>query len=378
MFFTENVIVFYVLTYYTLLMYIYENIDWPNFTFDYSAISELDSLILRKKEYLDGMLSILSNKKETVAEALIAELKASWQIEGINLSDADIYSSIAKRLDIPSPDTNTKVYYDGIADILLDAVQNHEKLTIDRILSWHKKVVENNPGIKRGEFRSSPIYVVSGQFKNREIIYEAPAANHISKIVDGFFDFVNSATYSEPILAAIASYYFVAIHPFEDGNGRISRIIGDYILNKDSNSIPAVYISTEIKKHQKEYYEILKTTSLGSMDITKWITWLLQQLLNAYEEAINKIQKSFKVKEIFIEAERLKLNARQMRLLERVLSDDWQGNITANKYAKINKCHPDTANRDLKKLEQYGFIQKGFGGSKNTNYSFNLNFLEDL
>ena len=359
-------------------MYIYENIDWPNFTFDYSTLSELDNLILRKKEYLDGMLSILSNKKETVAEALFAELKASWQIEGINLSDADIYSSIAKRLDIPSLDTNTKVYYDGIADILLDAVQNHEKLTIDRILSWHKKVVENNPGIKRGEFRSGPIYVVSGQFKNREIIYEAPAANHISQMVDDFFDFVNNATYSEPILAAIASYYFVAIHPFEDGNGRISRIIGDYILNKDSNSIPAVYISTEIKKHQKEYYEILKTTSLGSMDITRWITWLLQQLLNAYEEAINKIQKSFKVKEVFIEAERLKLNARQMRLLERVLSDDWKGNITANKYAKINKCHPDTANRDLKKLEQYGFIQKGFGGSKNTNYSFNLNFLDEL
>lgn len=357
-------------------MYIYENTDWPIFTFDPSKLSELDILILRKKEYLTGMLSILSSKKETAAEALIAEIKASWKIEGIDLSDDEIYSSVAKRLNIPSPDTNTKVYYDGIADTLFEAVHNHEKLTVNRILSWHSKVIENNPEIKKGAFRSGPIYVVSGQFKNRKIIYEAPQANLVPSMIDDFLDFINNATYSNPILAAIASYYFVAIHPFEDGNGRIARIIGDYILNRDSSSLPAVYISAAIKKNQKEYYEILKATSLGSMDITNWITWFLQQLVDAYDEAIYKIQKSFKVKELFKEAERLKLNERQLKLIEKVISDDWEGNITANKYAKINKCHPDTANRDLKKLEEYGFIQKGPGGSKNTNYSFSSNIFD--
>lgn len=112
------------------------------------------------------------------------------------------------------------------------------------------------------------------------------------------------------------------------------------------------------------------------MDITNWITWFLQQLVDAYDEAIYKIQKSFKVKELFKEAKRFKLNERQLKLIEKVISDDWEGNITANKYAKINKCHPDTANRDLKKLEEYGFIQKGPGGSKNTNYSFSSNIFD--
>lgn len=296
--------------------------------------------------------------KKTIEEAIIAESKASWEIEGINLYATDIYSSIAKRINISSPGMNIKVYYDDITNTLHDSVLNHEKLTVDRLLSWHKKVVENNPGINKGEFRSGPVYVVSGQFKNRKIIYEAPDENHVTKIIDAFIDFINTATYSKPILAAIASYYFVAIHPFEDGNGRMSRIIGDYILNKGTKFLPAVYISAEIKKKQKEYYAILETTSLESMGITMWIAWFLHQLSDSYDSAINKIQKSFKVKQIFLEAERLKLNERQLKLLENMLSDDWKGNITAKKYANMN----------LKKLEQYGLITKDLVGSKNTNY----------
>ena len=162
---TENTVIFSVFSQYTLYMSIYENTDWPIFTFDPSKLSELDILILRKKEYLTGMLSILSSKKETAAEALIAEIKASWKIEGIDLSDDEIYSSVAKRLNIPSPDTNTKIYYDGIADTLFEAVQNHEKLTVNRILSWHSKVIENNPGIKKRSisFRSNICSVRSVQ-----------------------------------------------------------------------------------------------------------------------------------------------------------------------------------------------------------------------
>ena len=350
-------------------MYLYENPDWPKFIIDKSIIKPAEEMLLREQCFLDGIMSIVPGKGE-YAQALAESLEASWAIEGISLSDEDIFSSIAKRLGIPYPVKSTKAYYDGIADVLCDAVENHEPLTIERLLSWHKKISVETPGIKRGLFRDDSVYIMSGRYKNSEIIYEAPPASKVGMMMDEFISFVNSSLYSDPVMAAIAHYYLVAIHPFEDGNGRVARIVSDYVMNRSNEGFPSVFVSSEIKKKQSEYYSILNRISAGSsMDITEWVAWFLERMIDSYVAAIARIQDSFRMKAFWERAREHDLNARQLEFLGKVLNEDWKGAITAKKYAAITECHPDTANRDLRKLVGYGLIVKEEGGSKNTHYS---------
>ena len=354
-------------------MYIYENPDWPFFKFDESVVKPLEDALLEKEYFLDGIMSVVIDSKETSAAAIVDSLKDSWAIEGINLSETEIYSSIAKRLDIPFITNKTKSYYDGIVDVLLDAAQNHSKLTIDRILSWQKRIVAENPGVKKGTFRDDSVYDVSGSMKNTVIIYEAPAASEVNQMMDEFLEFVNGHSCSDSVMAAIAQYYFVAIHPFEDGNGRTGRIISDYILCRSREKLPYVFVSTEIKKKQKEYYSLLERVSKSSsMDITEWIVWFINRMIDGYDNAISKVQKSFKVKAYFERTREFDLNDRQLKFLKRALQEDLEGVITAKKYAAITSCHVDTANRDLKKLVSAGLIIKEEGGSKNTHYTIDL------
>ena len=350
-------------------MYIYQNDGWPDFFIDPETVRPAEDKLLESRGFLNGLLSVVSYKEE-MTEALVESLCSSWAIEGINLSEADIYSSIAKRLGIPFPMARTKTYYDGVAEVLLDAVQNHEPLTIDRILSWQEKIVEADPGVKRGVFRDDAVYVMSGSMKNTEIIYEAPPASEVYGMMERFIEFANGHSYPDLIMSAMAQYYFVAIHPFEDGNGRTARIISDYLLYRSSDYIPAVFVSSEIKMKQREYYALLDKISRGSsMDLTEWVCWFLERLIDAYSNAIEKIRMSFRVRSFFDRMKDLGLNDRQRKFLARVLRDDWNGTLTARKYALITSCHVDTANRDLKKLVDYGLIKMEEGGSKNTHYS---------
>ena len=351
-------------------MYLYEHSDWPNFTVDESLIDPIEKRIKEKALFLDGIMSVISDRKVSEAESIAETLKNSWSIEGVELSDGDIYSSVAKRLDLPYVTRNTKTYYDGIVDVLLDAVENHNNLTLDRLFSWHRKIVEDTPGIKKGCFRDDDVYIVSGSLKNTQIIYEAPKAGKVPAMIYDFLEFVNGRRFSLPVLAAIAQYYFVAIHPFEDGNGREARIISDYILSMDSSSLPSTFISKEIKMKRAEYYRVLDETSKGSsLDVTPWVVWFLECLLSSYERTIAKIQKSFQVKAFFERADKYDLNERQQKFLSKVLDDEWKGAITAKKYAAITSCHIDTANRDLKKMVKDGLLKQEEGGSKNTHYS---------
>lgn len=144
-------------------MYIYENPDWPHFIVDLSRTEKLEDKISKLKYFLDGMLMMISDRNSEIASSLSDSLKASWAIEGIDLSDIDIYSSVAKRRGIPYAVKNTKSYYDGITDVLFDTVTNHCELSVDRILYWYKKIVDENPSIRKGSFRDGSVYVVSGK-----------------------------------------------------------------------------------------------------------------------------------------------------------------------------------------------------------------------
>ena len=354
--------------------YIYQSNDWPNFFVDEKRTKALNEEVLALKNFLEGILSVFANRKDTEIHALSSSIKSSWAIEGISLSDDDIRSSIVKRIGRLGKEIRTKAYYDGLVNVLFDAVENHSPITLERILSWHEKIIERGVPVKRGRLRGVDVFIVSGEYKNREVIYEAPASELVPSMMNDFITFVNDSSYPSAVLSAVAHYYFVAIHPFEDGNGRMARLIGDYILAKDSLDLPAVYVSFEIKKKQKEYYEVLNNTSLGSLDITPWVVWYLKRLVDAYVSAIDDLQRTFKVDNYFEKVKNAGMNERQILFLNRVLKTDWEGPLTAKKYSMIAKCHPDTANRDLKKLVEAGLIRKEKGGSKNTHYSVLLDF----
>ena len=351
-------------------MFIYENPDWPRFIVNEARLGNRLSLLNERKAFLDGSLSVFADRNQEAAQGLSESLVASWLIEGVSLSEIDVYSSVAKRLGIPYPVKETRPYIDGITAVLLDALQNHSPMTVERLFSWHGDIVAGTPGVVGGRFRTGSIYVVSGKYRNTGIVYEAPPASAVAGMMDDLISFVNHSRYPDPIVSAIAHYFLVAVHPFEDGNGRTARMLSDYILQRNSDMLPAVLVSSEIKKQQKEYYEILSITSRSSsMDITEWVEWFLCRMCDAYEAGILRVQKSFRVREFFIRAEKYGLNERQMKFLSRVLREDWTGAITARKYAVITGCHPDTANRDLKKLVALGLIRQEEGGSRNTHYS---------
>ena len=349
-------------------MYIYENHDWPHFIFDEGLVQSYEKRAYRLRFFLEGILSVLNDRRAYGADMLGSSLHSSWAIEGISLSDDDIRTSISRRLDFPSTTGKPKGYYDGIAEATLDAVQNHGKLTIERLLSWHRRIVEINPGVKRGAFRNDSVYVVSGSYKNSAIIYEAPSASSVPKMMKAFLSFVNSEMHSDLVMSGIAHLHLVLIHPFEDGNGRMARLIGDHVMARHSEALPGVLASAEIRKKQKEYYEILNRTSKGSLDITEWLTWYLERLIDAYEEAIRTVQRSFAIKAFFERAVECGINERQDKFLRKVLAEDWKEAITAKKYAAITGCHPDTANRDLKKLTACGLLHRE-GNGKNTHYT---------
>ena len=348
-------------------MYIYENPEWPHFTFDNEIVSTCEKREFRLRCFLEGILSVLTDRRLREVDVLSASLASSWAIEGINLSERDVYSSIVRRLGLPYHAERTSAYYDNVSDVLLDAVENHDDLTLERLLSWHRKIVEINPGVKRGCFRSDAVYVISGGYKNREVIYEAPPAHEVPRMMEDFISFINSGMYSDALMSGIAQLYLVEIHPFEDGNGRVARLVSDYVLSKHSRTLPGVLISSQIKKKQKDYYKILDKTSKGNMDITEWCIWYLERLIEAEEDAIRTLQHSFAVKAFFDRAECMGLNDRERKMLGKVLSSDWVGAITAKKYAAICSCHPDTANRDLKKLVEKGLITKE-GEGRSTRY----------
>ena len=350
-------------------MYIHQNCDWPDFRFDEETVRPIEEQLIEMRGFLSGLLSV-SEGNGIIGDAIADSLCSSWEIEGISLPKAEIHSSTARRLGVLSIAAEADRRFDGIVDALFDAIQNHGPLTIERILSWQKRIVAEDPGVKKGAFRDGPVYIVSGGMKEPRIIYEAPPASEVHAMMSRFIESVNDHSCSDFALSAAAHFHFVAIHPFEDGNGRTARMISDYILHRSAQDIPMAFVSNELLKRRREYYAVLDRTSRSdSLDITEWICWFLERLMDAYADAIARIHRSFAIRSFYARMKERDLNDRQRKFLERVLRDDWTGPLTAKKYAVIVSCHVDTANRDLKKLVANGFIIKEDGGSKNTHYS---------
>jgi Fic family protein len=318
-------------------------------------------------------------RNEAVLETLTADVQKSSEIEGEILDKDRVRSSIARRLGmdvgglLPS-DRNV----DGVVEMMLDATQKYDQtLEDERLYAWHAALFPTGRSgmvkITVGAWRTDaggPMQVVSGGIGKERIHYEAPEASRLEKEMKTFLDWFESNEPIDPVLkAALAHLWYVTIHPFDDGNGRIARAIADMALARSEGSAQRFYsMSAQIRVERKAYYDILETTQQGDLDVTNWLLWFLNCLDHAFNGA-EKTLASILAKAAFWE--RLKgevINERQQRVLNKLL-DGFQGKLTSSKWAQLTKISPDTALRDITDLVHRGILQKDAGGGRSTSYS---------
>lgn len=361
-------------------MYIYERKNWPEFIWDKEKLSAL----LSEMRYLQGriigkMESVGFDLKRTaVLDTLTLDIMKSSEIEGEILNNEQVRSSIARRLgmDIPGmvvPDRNV----DGVVDMMLDATRNFSQpLTADRLFSWHSALFpEGRSGmykISTGKWRTDstgPMQIVSGPIGREKVHYQAMPASIIDSQIKLFLDWVNNGNKIDGIIkAGIAHLWFVTIHPFEDGNGRIGRAIADMMLSRADGIADRFYsMSAQIRIERKYYYEILEKTQKGDLDITLWLEWFLTCLKNSLMSSELILSKVLQKHKFWNEYAKEALNTRQIVMLNKLL-DGFAGKLTTSKWALITKCSSDTALRDIQDLINRKILKKDSGGGRSTGY----------
>lgn len=360
--------------------YIYQQKEWPNFLWDSGQLLPLLGKVRSLQGILIGKMSGLGFDliNEASLEIITQDVLKSSEIEGELLNPAQVRSSIAVRLGVELPgiisfDRNTE----GVVDMMLDATQNYNnKLSDERLFSWHHAMFPSGRSglykIVSGNWRddvNGPMQVVSGSFAKQKVHFEAPGATTIAKEMQQFIDWFNNEQKLDAVIkAGIAHLWFVTLHPFEDGNGRIARAIADMQMARADGMSQRFYsMSSQIQKDRKTYYEILERTQKGNLDITEWLEWFLLRLYDAVEASEITLN-SIVCKHKFWDLNRTKIdNNRQQLMLEKLL-DGFEGNLTTSKWAKITKSSTDTALRDINDLVAKDILRKTESGGRSTNY----------
>ena len=321
----------------------------------------------------------LTLRAEAVLEALTEEVTKSSDIEGETLDRDQVRSSLARRLgmDIAGLKTADR-NVEGVVEMMLDATQNYgAPLTAERLFNWHAALFPTGrSGLSRiivGAWRteeSGPMQVVSGAYGKKKVHYEAPTSDRLDDEMGIFLDWFENGPAIDPVLkAAVAHLWFVTIHPFDDGNGRIARAISDMALARSEISPQRFYsTSAEIRAERKAYYDILEATQKGDMDITDWLRWFLACLDNAFDGAEIVLEKVIRKARFWEALAGEKLNDRQQGMLNRML-DGFEGKLTSSKWAMITKTSQDTASRDINDLVERGILRKDDAGGRSTSYS---------
>lgn len=303
------------------------------------------------------------------------ELVRSSEIEGERLNLDEVRSSIARRLGIETAGlVPVSRYVDGVVEMQLDATQNYDKpLTHDRLFGWHNVLFPTGmSGLYRidvGKYRMGDMQVVSGAMGREKVHYQAPAAERVPAEMERFIAWVNDSEDDDAVLkAAIAHLWFVSIHPFDDGNGRITRALTDMLLARSENCNKRFYsISAEIKALQKEYYEVLERTQHGDGDITEWLLWFLGCFEKALDSTDDTLSSVMRKAEFWERYRDVSFNERQRKLLN-MQFDGFFGKLTSGKWSKIAKCSSDTALNDINDLVSKGILRKASEGGRSTNY----------
>ena len=361
--------------------YIYRQNNWPNFNWKIDELSDLLALVRNKQGRLLGKMEALGFQlqNEAVLETFSADILKTNEIEGIYFNKEEVRSSVARRLGLDIAGlSSVNRDIEGIVDMMFDATINFDKpLTKERLFAWHFSLFPLGRSgmfkIVAGNWRddsSGPKQVVSGAMGKEKIHFQAPPASVIEKEMSVFLNWFNNKNDIDLVLkAGIAHLWFVTLHPFEDGNGRIARAITDMLLAR-SDAVPQRFysMSSQIHTVRKEYYEILEKTQKGKLDITEWIKWFLNTLLKAIINSENTLSLVIKKHRFWTNYEALIKNQRQKKILNKLL-DGFVGNLTSSKWAKITKCSQDTALRDIQDLIEKGILIKSDSGGRSTKYS---------
>ncbi len=362
-------------------MYIYNEKDWPNFAWDANRIMPLLSEVRHMQGLLVGKLGAMGFPFQDVAslEALTLDVIKSSEIEGEMLDKAQVRSSLARclGLDMPGMVVSSRDV-DGMVEMLVDATREYKKpLSRERLFGWHSSMFPTGrSGILRirvGAWRNDkngPMQVVSGPLGRERLHYQAPEASHLSAEMRAFLAWFNGCKNMDPVLkAGVAHFWFVTLHPFEDGNGRVARALTDMLLARADGMPQRFYsMSAQIRLERKRYYEVLEFSQHGELDITHWLVWFLECLARAIKSSDGVVGKVVRKHSLFEQHSHAKLNERQRMMLGK-LAEGFEGLLTTVKWAKITHCSPDSALRDIQALIEMGILKKDAAGSRSTSYS---------
>ena len=361
--------------------YIHESADWPNLRWDNTKLLPLLADVRHRQGRLLGRMEGLGFRLRAEASltTLTADIIKSSAIEGALLDAQQVRSSIARRLGLDfEGKAQSSRDVEGVVEMMLDATQRYaEPLTAERLFGWHASLFPTGrSGMRRitvGAWRPAdigPMQVVSGRIGHEKIHFEAPSADRLPHEVAAFLKWFEAANEIDPVLkAGIAHFWFVTIHPFEDGNGRISRAIADMALARAEGTIERFYsMSTQIEAEKKQYYLNLERSQKGETNITSWLEWFLGCLGRAVagaEEGLASVLRKAKIWERI--NSQSPVNERQRKVINRLL-DGFEGKLSTSKYAKLANCSADTALRDIKILLDQGILIQDAGGGRNTSY----------
>jgi Fic family protein len=361
--------------------YIHELPNWLRFDWNSDGLAKQLAAVRLRQGRLIGRMQALGfrQQEEAVLTTLTEDVLKSSEIEGEILDRDQVRSSIARRLGIDvgalsHADRNVE----GVVEMMLDATQNfRSELTDERLFGWHASLFPTGRsgmskiivGAWRDE-KSGPMRVVSGPVGREKVHYEAPAAGRLAAEMKSFLDWFNAEDTTDPVIkAALAHLWFVTIHPFADGNGRIARAIADMSLARSEGSSQRFYsMSAQIRVERKAYYDMLEATQKGDLDITPWLEWFLGCLDRAFDGTEQTLAAVFRKADFWKTHAAAKINERQRDILNRLL-DGFEGKLTSSKWALIEKCSPDTALRDIQDLVEQGILAKDEGGGRSTSYS---------
>jgi Fic family protein len=361
-----------------MVKYIYQDEHWTDFTWQNEAISGLFGEVRFLQGKLLGQMQSLgfSSKEEKNLETLTLDVLKSSEIEGDKLNYEQVRSSIARRLGINTAGLVPSARnIEGVVEMMLDATQNYQKkLTEERLFGWHAALFPTGYSgmykIVVGNYRGEEMQVVSGAMGKEKVHYEAVAAQDVKAEMDKFLLWLNDENnpIDNVLKAAIAHFWFVIIHPFDDGNGRIARAISDMLLARSENSAERFYsLSNQIHTEKKQYYEVLQHEQYSDKDITLWLNWFLSRLKHALMETERSLQNVLKKAEFWEQQRNTPINERQ-RMMINHLFEGFVGNLTSSKWAKITQTSTDTALRDIKDLIAKEILQQSDAGGRSVHY----------
>ena len=364
-----------------MALYIHQLQEWAKFHWEQDELINLLAEVRQLQGKLLGKVELLGFelRDEANLETLIQDVIKTSEIEGEVLNPDLVRSSIAVRLGLDNlgiEHSNRNI--DGVVEMMLDATQNSNKsLSNERLFGWHGALFPTGRSglykIEVAQWRTGDMQVVSGGMGRENIHFEAPKPDKLEPEMQDFINWFNQENSLDSILkAAVAHLWFITIHPFDDGNGRIARAITDMQLSKSDGVNQRFYsMSSQINKEKKSYYNILERTQKGDLDITNWLKWFLDCLKGAIIASNTIIDKVVRKHKFFVNNASKITNERQRMILTKLL-DGFEGNLTSSKYAKIVKTSPDTALRDINDLVEKGILLKADSGGRSTNYLLNF------